>query len=626
MEEEEDITFKKVLERVITGHSPPQSVLDHPEFECRFKQFCRWMDPSGCREDLVRQVCLHILQSGRLKAADIQNEDQFFRWFFVVAANHLKARSRDCIEPSKDWPNTTVGLPFTELDPFFAHADVCPYHRRILLSEEAVEDEKFNFLVQAARGVDTSGVIRDVEHLNAATDDLKERLHVWNQAALTRGFLFEYIGLYNAEKKITTVSWFYDVRMHVSTHELNPRAGLHIRALSSKDPNYTVPLGRCDLIGVRHDNVERHFHLANGFTVGISIKQLTATRFTVGFRCVRSELITQPQAALDQHAIQAGLPDHIELAQPAQVHAMPAYIASSLLETSRRVITFGLVVLFLLLLSPVLQSLESREGVAPTPAVKSGVQAQPSNGGNPERPAERTSQTKARRRAKRSASHLNERSSGFVRAIKQELGKEITPAPQVSLTRRVKWIPTGTRVETVPIWQVRVYETRPRQALLVTHFVDNEKMRDQLEHWLPDPSFKSIVLTDVTHSDPPQTGYEIKWKTIYLHDQIVSVEATIDRPGKNKYASTSIFKEACAIAGCEGSLLSANAIANVYGYINPAWRSRIVFAMKSISQCLSGDVSPNPALPNGQPYTGVSGSTYDEIPNCSQSSASPPAE
>jgi len=423
MEEEEDITFKKVLERVITGHSPPQSVLDHPEFECRFKQFCRWMDPSGCREDLVRQVCLHILQSGRLKAADIQNEDQFFRWFFVVAANHLKARSRDCIEPSKDWPNTTVGLPFTELDPFFAHADVCPYHRRILLSEEAVEDEKFNFLVQAARGVDTSGVIRDVEHLNAATDDLKERLHVWNQAALTRGFLFEYIGLYNAEKKITTVSWFYDVRMHVSTHELNPRAGLHIRALSSKDPNYTVPLGRCDLIGVRHDYVERHFHLANGFTVGISIKQLTATRFTVGFRCVRSELITQPQAALDQHAIQAGLSDHIELAQPAQVHAMPAYIASSLLETSRRVITFGLVVLFLLLLSPVLQSLESREGVAPTPAVKSGVQAQPSNGGNPERPAERTSQTKARRRAKRSATHLNERSSGFVRAIKQELGK-----------------------------------------------------------------------------------------------------------------------------------------------------------------------------------------------------------
>jgi hypothetical protein len=431
MEKEEDISFRSVLHNVITGHEPPKVLLDHPEFQCRVRRFCKQIDRSGRSEDLVRQVCLHILQSGHLKKADLQNENQFFRWFFVAAGNHLRARSRDCIEPSKDWPNTTAGLAFEKLDQFFAHADVCPYHRRILLIEGTAEEEKFNSLVQAARGLDPHGVIHSVEHLNAATQDVKERLHVWNEAALTRGLLFEYIGLYNAEKRIATVSRFFDVRIHVSTHELDPRAGLQIRAMTDKDSNYEVPLGKCDLIGVRHDNIEQHFPLANGYTVGLSIKQHTRTKFTLGFRCVRTELINKEQADLNEHVErEAGVTEnsgHIDLKQPNQVHGMPGYIAASLLESSWSKARAWLLGLFLVLLLPVLQSLERREGVAPHRPAKSDVQAQPSNSdkAKPQRD-EGTSQNRVRRRTKRSASSLNQASSGSLKAIRQELGKQIT--------------------------------------------------------------------------------------------------------------------------------------------------------------------------------------------------------
>jgi len=105
--------------------------------------------------------------------------------------------------------------------------------------------------------------------MNTATENLKERLHLWNEAVLTRGLLFDYIGLYNAGKRIATVSRFFDVRIHASTHELDPRAGLQIRAVTGKDLDYEVPLGTCTLIGAPQKNVEQYIHLENGFTVEI---------------------------------------------------------------------------------------------------------------------------------------------------------------------------------------------------------------------------------------------------------------------------------------------------------------------------------------------------------------------
>ena len=362
MEKEEDISFRSVLQDVLTGHESPQMLLDHPEFQCRVKKFCKQIDRSGRCEDLVRQVCLDILQSGRLNAADLQNEDQFFRWFFFVAGNHVKARSRDCIEPSKGWPNTVTGLTASEVDQFFAHADVCSYHKRILLIEGAAADEKFDSLVQLARGLDPNGVIRSVEHLIAATDDARERLHVWNEEALTRGLLFEYIGVYNADKRIATVSRFHDIRVHESTHELDPRAGLRIRAMTNKDPNYEVTLAKYDLIGSQHDDIEQFIHLANDFTVGLSIKQHTRTKFTLRFRCVRTELIDKDQTGLNEQvkpeAGVMGNSGHIEVKQPTQVHAMPGYIAASLMDLNGREAIAWFVALLLVLLVPVLQSLE----------------------------------------------------------------------------------------------------------------------------------------------------------------------------------------------------------------------------------------------------------------------------
>jgi len=628
-EEEEDISFPNVLYRVINGLEPPQALLDHPEFQRRATRLCKTIKRSGHREELVREVCLQIFQSGHLKPADLQNEEQFWRWFFVVAGNHLRARSRDCIEPSKNWSDTTADLPFAELDQLFAHADLCPYHQRILLIEGTAADEQFDSLVQVARGLDPDRKIRSVEHLIAATDDVREGLYLWNEAALTGGYLFEYIGLYNAEKKVATVCRFSDVRTHVSTHELNARAGLQIRAITAKYPNCKVLLAAFALIGVEHDNVEKYVHLANGYTIGLSIKQLTSTRFTLGFRCVRTEIIGKEQAALNQVKEESGLTeasDDIDVKPSTQARSMPAYLAASLRESALRNARHCSLGLILMLLLPLLQPLNSRDAVDPNLASKSDVHASTKNGEqfthNTEKEVERTTQ-RLRHRARHSGSSSSEVSWDL---IEQELKNTSTPVEHAYFTPegRIVTAATSTRVENVTVWQVRVYETKPRPELVVTHFVDNEKIKDQLEQWLPQTSMRSVVLATAKYWDLPQTGYEVKWKTNYAHKQIVSVEATVERLGESKRESTSILKEACTIAGCQDWLLSANAIANVYGYINPAWKASIVLAMKSLGQCLFESGPQSSILRDSFSETGVSGSTFDEIPNCSQSPASPP--
>lgn len=628
-EEDEDLSFRSVLYSVINGLEPPQVLLEHPEFQRRANRFCKSINPDGRSEDLVRQVCFHILQGGHLKPADLQDEDQFFRWFFVVARSHLKARSRDCIEPSKHWPDTADDLPSGEHEQFFAHADVCAYHRRILLMEETAVDEQFDSLVQTARGLDPHRIIHSVAHLNAATDDAKERLHVWNEAALTRGFLFEYIGFYNADKKVATISRFSDLRIHVSTHELVSRAGLQVRGMTSKYSNYEVLLGAFALIGVE-DEIEQYLPLANGFTVGLSKKQLTNTKFTLRFRCVRTEIINKEKAGLNEASKEENATvkgSDFDLERSTRGRSMPAHIAASLLKTGARNVGHWVLCLILVLLVPVIQPMKSGEAVDPIPSSKSDGHASTNHGEQSAHDSKENLRTawtdKLIHRTKPSVSDI---SAAYVKALHEELRPRIIPPTHASFTAdgRLEMASTSTRVENVTVWQVRIYKTKPRQELLVTHFVDNKKMKDQIEQLLPEPSMTSIVLTSTNYWDLPQTGYEVKWKTTYAHEQLVSVEATIDRLGEVKSSSTSIVKEACAIAGCEDWLLSANAIANVYGYINPVWKPSIVFAIKNISQCMLGAAPQSSVFLNNFYETGVSGSTFDEIPNCSQSPASPP--
>jgi hypothetical protein len=185
---------------------------------------------------------------------------------------------------------------------------------------------------------------------------------------------------------------------------------------------------------------------------------------------------------------------------------------------------------------------------------------------------------------------------------------------------------TGTRVETIPIWQVRVYQSRPSLApvLLVTHFVDNQIVKEELEQFLPDSSFQLVVLSAAEKPDRPDTGYEVVWRTQYLDENIVSVEASVDRLDPTERTS-SFVKEACSTAGCSDRLVIANAIGNVYGTINPDWKSRILFAMNKMSKCLLGSMPPAQILPNGFDDTGVSGGVFDEIPDCDEvSGGSPP--
>ena len=52
MAKEEDFSFRSVLYRVISGHEPPQLLLDHPEFQRRVSRFCKGIDRNERKEDL----------------------------------------------------------------------------------------------------------------------------------------------------------------------------------------------------------------------------------------------------------------------------------------------------------------------------------------------------------------------------------------------------------------------------------------------------------------------------------------------------------------------------------------------------------------------------------------------
>ena len=615
----EDDIPKSVLQNVLTGRQPTRMLLSDRAFQLRAQQICKQIKRSADCDDLIADVNLRVLQSGStLKRAKLKNENQFFRWFIAVAKNlHRRSTMKSCNEKARHWPNSTAYLSAVELDGFFAHADVCPYHRAILEAEETEQDQKFASMLKSVRGLDAHGRILGLQHLRATVADLKRRMAAMrNGKALADGFPFQSIGVYNDGRRIALASSSFDPLTHRCTHQLNPLAGLQIRGITGPKPEDYVPLGFYPLDGVRHLDTEHHLHLPNGYTVGLSIEQHSETSFTVGFKCVKSEAMKQAKArtAWDKQAsrevVRAGI--------------IPAFIANAIAGVKHHPIRYAnaaaVAILLTLLLLPAFRSPQSGgAGTKPVDSVQVAQDSSPSL----QRSEQQNEQTPAgdpRNRPHLRPAHVSNHARLLIDTQIGTAGSNLDLLPRTPATaHEVENRPKGKQVEETTTWVLQMYETGPHttERLVVTHYADSERLKDELENLVPDSSLRLVLVTDPEQSaQRPNTGNEVYWKTNYQNEKIASVEATVFRRDSGDPTVPSI-KQSCSVVGCDDWMLIANAISNVYEIINRDWKPPVIFAAGKMSRCWFGGSSP--VLQNGFANTGVSGGEFDELDLCAAS-------
>jgi RNA polymerase sigma factor (sigma-70 family) len=84
---EGDYNFYTLLCEVLTGRKPIDELFEHEKFQHRAKQCCnsiahKWEEA----DDLYQMACIRVWKYGHaLKLENMQNEDAFFAWFYVLA-------------------------------------------------------------------------------------------------------------------------------------------------------------------------------------------------------------------------------------------------------------------------------------------------------------------------------------------------------------------------------------------------------------------------------------------------------------------------------------------------------------------------------------------------------------
>jgi tetratricopeptide (TPR) repeat protein len=160
-------------------------------------------------------------------------------------------------------------------------------------SVEAFE-KKLRSIFRRARGIDTEGrILRGAELRNSVAEH-DRRMQEWEEFGMKES-PFGLIALYNGGRLISGTGKFRNYTYQRSLHELDPQAGLQIRARCSSRKEEEVLLGSIALQGIHHEGEEELLlPLDNGYTVGVVVKQIGERRFEVYFRCVENGIVTFP--------------------------------------------------------------------------------------------------------------------------------------------------------------------------------------------------------------------------------------------------------------------------------------------------------------------------------------------
>ncbi len=197
-----------------------------------------------------------------------------------------------CTKITDRWLTEPTDVSPEELDAFFEHIEVCPFHAELFYAEE----EKLRSLYRLARGLDSHGRVLLSSELHSTIAEHDRHLAMWKQSA--QGTLpFKRIFLSNRGEDIAGSGKFFDFRNYEGHHVLDPHAGLQIWGVISADELQKVLLGFYPLLGVRHTGEEQLLPLDNGYTIGLRVEQTSESNFKIGFRCVEDEVLENEKSA-----------------------------------------------------------------------------------------------------------------------------------------------------------------------------------------------------------------------------------------------------------------------------------------------------------------------------------------
>ena len=199
---------------------------------------------------------------------------------------------RHCSDGTGRWPDASADVSSNEMDDFRAHAEVCQYHAEILREEF---EEELRSVFRLAAGLNDEGRIMRGGELQNAIAEHERHEQEW-EAGGRQESPVGLISLYNDGKLIAAFGEFRNYTYQLALHDLNPQAGLQIRARCASDSNEEVLLGFYALRGVCHNGEELLLLLDNGYTVGLKVEQIVENSFIVHFRCVENEVIENEKA------------------------------------------------------------------------------------------------------------------------------------------------------------------------------------------------------------------------------------------------------------------------------------------------------------------------------------------
>lgn len=202
---------------------------------------------------------------------------------------------RQCIAEQGRWPDASADVSPNELEEFHAHADVCPYHEEILRREF---ENDLRSVFRLARGLDNEGRILRGAELHSAVEKQERCRAEWETVGRNESPI-RLISLYNGSRLIAGHGKISNYSYQMSLHDLDPLAGLQIKARCSDDSNEEVLLAFYALQGVKHSGEEFRLPLDNGYKIVLSVEQLVDKGFKVCFRYVENEG-TQREVAEDE--------------------------------------------------------------------------------------------------------------------------------------------------------------------------------------------------------------------------------------------------------------------------------------------------------------------------------------
>lgn len=188
-----------------------------------------------------------------------------------------------CNDPSVNWPDSFADIPTDEVRPLLEHAENCKHHETILNEQF---EQALASAFRLAGGLSDDGRILQGTELDKAIAEHRRLMGQW-QAVGERETPFGLVALYNGSRKIASSGSFRRFTYLSALHDLDPRAGLQIRARCNKDTDEEVQLGFYPLRGVSHEGREMlRLPLGNGYTAGLKVRQLGDRYFAVHFQCV----------------------------------------------------------------------------------------------------------------------------------------------------------------------------------------------------------------------------------------------------------------------------------------------------------------------------------------------------